>query len=563
MTALARRPAPDIAAPPAATVLPAVAAAHPALLSPVPAAPRRGWRRAGLSGRRRPPVALLLAGGCGSLLVLLPLVWTVVEAFGADPADARDMLLRPMVGELLLNTLGLVLAATACAGLIGTACAWCIERTHLPGRAAWAVLAAVPLAIPPFITSYAWLSIAPSLQGFGGALLVVTCAYTPFVTLPVAAALRGMDPALEESARSLGHGPWRSFFRVVLPQLRPALLGGMLLVALNTLVEFGAFTLLRFRTFTTELYAEYRTGLDGPDSALLAVVLIALCVACLAVEARVRGRARYARVARFTGRRATPARLGWRAAPVLAGFAALAAVTIAVPLCTILFWLTRHNSAAFSTVAASGPLLLDAALSSISLGLSGAALTMALAIPLGVLTVRYDGPLIAVLERAAWLAQGVPGIVVALALVSLTIQAAQPLYQTSALLVVSYAILFLPLALVSVRAALAQAQRGLEEAGRSLGLGWAATAWRVMLPVAGPGLGAAAALVFVSVMTELTATLLLSPIGTETLATRVWANTSTLAFAAAAPYAALMACVSLVSTWVLARRFGATALAGG
>ena len=346
MTALARKPAPALPAP---APLPAVAAARPVLLPPAPAVARRGVR---LSGRRRPPVALLLAGGGGSLLVLLPLVWTVVEAFGADPADARDMLLRPMVGELLLNTLGLVLATTACAGLIGTACAWCIERTRLPGRAVWAVLAAVPLAIPPFITSYAWLSIAPSLQGFAGALLVVTCAYTPFVTLPVAASLRGMDPALEESARSLGHGPWRSFFRVVLPQLRPALLGGMLLVALNTLVEFGAFTLLRFRTFTTELYAEYRTGLDGPDSALLAVVLIALCVACLAVEARVRGRARYARIARFTGRRATPAQLGWRAAPVLAGFATLAAVTIAVPLCTILFWLTRHNSGWISGVSA-------------------------------------------------------------------------------------------------------------------------------------------------------------------------------------------------------------------
>jgi iron(III) transport system permease protein len=516
-----------------------------------------------LRARSRPPLALLLAGASGSLLVLLPLAWTVAQACGADALDARDMLLRPMVAELLLNTLGLVLAATACAGLVGTACAWCIERTRLPGRATWAVLAAVPLAIPPFITSYAWLSIVPSLQGFGGALLVVTCAYTPFVTLPVAASLRGMDPALEETARSLGHGPWRTFRRVVLPQLRPALLGGMLLVALNTLVEFGAFTLLRFRTFTTELYAEYRTGLDGPDSALLAVVLIALCVACLAIESRIRGRARYARIARFTGRRATPVPLGWRAGPVLAGFATLAAVTIAVPLCTILFWLTRHNSAAVSTVAASGPLLLDATLSSVCLGLAGAALTMALAVPLGVLTVRYDGRLIALLERAAWLAQGVPGIVVALALVSLTLQAAPPLYQTPALLVAAYAILFLPLALVSVRAALAQAQRGLEEAGRSLGLGWAATAWRVMLPVAGPGLGAAAALVFVSVMTELTATLLLSPIGTETLATRVWADTSTLAFAAAAPYAALMAGLSLVSTWVLARRFGATALAGG
>jgi iron(III) transport system permease protein len=163
------------------------------------------------------------------------------------------------------------------------------------------------------------------------------------------------------------------------------------------------------------------------------------------------------------------------------------------------------------------------------------------------------------LERAAYLAQGVPGIVVALALVSLTVQAAPPLYQSAALLVLAYAIMFLPLALVSVRAALAQAQRSLEEAGRALGLGWAQVWWRVVLPIAGPGLGAAAALVFVSVVTELTATLLLAPIGTRTLATEVWADTSSLAFAAAAPYAAVMALMSGLSTWLLVRRFGALA----
>src|SRR5271154_6013085 len=109
-------------------------------------------------------------------------------------------------------------------------------------------------------------------QGFGGALLVVTSAYYPLIYLPVAAALRGMDPALEETARTLGTGPFIGFFRVVLPQLRPALFGGMLLVALDVLVEFGAFSLLRFRTFTTEIYAEYRTGFAGPEASLLAAV---------------------------------------------------------------------------------------------------------------------------------------------------------------------------------------------------------------------------------------------------------------------------------------------------
>ena len=486
------------------------------------------------------------------------MAYTVIEAAGVDAGDFQELLWRPLVGELLVNTLGLVLATTVVAGILGTACAWLIERTQLPGRRAWAVLAAVPLAIPPFITSFAWVSLSASLQDFAGALLVVTCAYYPLVYLPVAASLRGMDPTLEESGRALGLSPLACFVRIVLPQLRPALLGGMLLVALNVLVEFGAFTLLRFRTFTTELYAEYRTGFDGPGASLLACVLLLLCLSFLMLEQIVRGRARYARIGRGTGRHATRLPLGHATLPVLAGFSILVLATLGVPLGMILYWLTQHNAAATTVATVSAAQLGDAALASVWLGLAGAAVTVALALPLGFLVVRYTSFTGLLLERTAYLAQGVPGIVVALALIALTI--GTPLYQSAALLIVAYAILFLPLALVSVRAALAQARPVLEDAGRSLGLGWTGVAWRVLLPLAGPGLGAAAALVFVSVVTELTATLLLAPIGTHTLATQVWADTSTLAFAAAAPYAALMAVLSVLSTWLLARRFGAAGL---
>jgi iron(III) transport system permease protein len=515
-----------------------------------------------LVARRRPPLALLAAGILAAALVALPLRVTVLQAAEVPLGDALSLLLRPLVGQLLVNTVGLVLATTVVAAVIGVAAAWCVERTDLPGRGVWAVLAAAPLAIPPFITSFAWVSISNDLQDFAGALLVVTCAYYPLVYLPVAAALRGLDPALEESARALGLGPARCFLRVVLPQLRPALLGGMLLVALNTLVEFGAFALLRFRTFTTQLYAQYRTGLDGPDSALLAVVLIGLCLLCLAAELRVRGRSRYARVGRGVGRRVSPHALGWFTIPVLGGFILLIATTLGVPIGMIGFWLLQHAAAATSPVAPSWPALAMATLASVSYGLAGAVAAVVLATPLAYLAVRYPGRWVTLIERVAYLAQGVPGIVVALALISLALQAAHPLYQTSALLVLTYAILFLPLALVSLRAAIAQVQRGLEEAGRSLGLGWLAVARRVLLPLAGPGIGAALAMVFIAVVTELTGTLLLSPIGTRTLATQVWANTSALAFAAAAPFAGVMLAISLLSTWALARRFGATTLGG-
>jgi len=422
-------------------------------------------------GTRQPPAALVVVASCAAALVLLPLAFTVLQAAEVPVSDAIALLFRPLVGELLVNTVSLVVATTCLSAVIGTAAAWFVERTDLPGRRVWAVLVAAPLVIPPFITSFAWISLSNALQDFTGALVVVTCAYYPLVYLPVAAALRGLDPALEETARSLGLGVRACFFRVVLPQLRPALFGGMLLVALNTLVEFGAFALLRFRTFTTQLYAQYRTGLDGPDSSLLAVVLIVLCLVCLLAEQRVRGRAGYARIGRGTRRPATPHRLGLGRWPVLAGFVALAAATIGVPVGMILFWLLQHAEAATSPVTPSVPALFSATVASVSYGVAGAAAALLLAVPLGYLATRYHGRWITVIERTAYLAQGVPGIVVALALISLTVQAFRPLYQSAALLVVTYGILFLPLALVSVRAAMAQVQPGLEEAGRSLGLG--------------------------------------------------------------------------------------------
>ena len=512
--------------------------------------------------RARAPAGLIAAAAFAAALVLLPVLVTIVQAAGVSAAGAADLLVRPLIGRLLVNTVGLVVAASVTCAAIGTATAWLIERTDLPGRKVWAVLAVAPLAIPPFISSYAWVSLSNGLQDFGGALLVVTCAYYPLVYLPVAAALRGLNPGLEETARSLGHGPWECFFRVVAPQLRPALYGGILLVALDVLIEFGAFALLRFRTFTTELYAQYRTGLDGPESSLLALVLIALCLLCVVGELRIRGEARYARVGSGARRIAAPVRLGWARLPALGAFVALTTATLGVPVGMVGYWLMQHAHAATSPAPPTLPLLFDATLASVSYGLAGACAAILLAAPLAYLATRYPSRLSIAFERIAYLAQGVPAIVVALAFISLTIQTVRPLYQSAPLLVLAYAILFLPFALVGVRSALSQVQLGLEEAGRSLGLGWFAVTVRVLAPLAGPGVGAGAAMVFVFVATELTATLLLAPIGTRTLATEVWANTTSLAFAAAAPFAAMMLAISLLSTWLLAHRFGAAAFPG-
>ncbi len=505
---------------------------------------------------RTPPRMVLVAAAIICVIVLAPFAVTVYDAVHGDMATTLHLLLRPITAHLLRNTIGLALASTALCAVVGTGTAWLVERTDLPGRRIWAVLAPLPLAIPAFIASYAWLSASTVFEGAAGALLIVVVSYYPLVYLPVAAAMRNVDPALEESARTMGCSPWRCFWRVTLPEIKPALLGGMLLVILHVLTEFGAFALLRFRTFTTAIYAEYTAGFAADEGALLACVLLVLCLLCLAVESLLRGQHDYARIGRGAQRPAARYHLVRARYPSLFAMSGLAVVTLGVPLGLIAWWLTRHDVAAVATAGVSPGLLLGATAHSLGYGLAACVITTVVALPIGYLSVRYRHRLVRVMESASFLPRGMPGIVLALALVTLSLTLARPLYQSAMLLIAGYAIMFIPLALVSLRPTLAQVQPELERSARALGQRPLAVLRRVVLPLAAPGIGAAMALVFLAVVTELTSTLLLIPTGVHTLATQVWASSSTFAFAAAAPYAAILVGISMLATWLLASRFG-------
>ncbi len=224
--------------------------------------------------------------------------------------EAYALIVRPRVGELLRHTAALVACTVAGSVLLGVAAAWLVERTDLPLRRLWAVLFAVPLAIPAFVTSYGWVSLYPSIEGLRGAALITTFAYYPFVYLPVAAVLRRLDPALEESARSLGHSPVRVLARVVLPQLRTAILGGALLVGLHLLAEYGALQMIRYSTFTTAIMEQYQSTFNGAAATMLAAVLVSLCLLLLTLDVLLRGRARYARLGSGAARPARRVRLG-------------------------------------------------------------------------------------------------------------------------------------------------------------------------------------------------------------------------------------------------------------
>lgn len=497
--------------------------------------------------RRLPRLVTVTAAAVAAFLLVPPAyVVGYIVAVGAD--EAGRLLLRARVGELLVNTAGLTVAGCVSCAVLGTGAAWLAERTTLPGRRVWTALMAAPLAVPAFVNSYGWVSVTSAVEGFGGAVLITTLSYYPLVYLPVAAVLRGMDPAFEDISRALGNGPWRTFARVVLPQLRPALVGGVLLVGLHLLAEYGALQALRFATFTTAVYDQFESTFNGPAATMLAGVLVLGCLLLLLGELRLAGRARVARVGAGAARVAADHRLGALTVPAWLAMLALVALALGVPLGSLGRWLVVGSSTSFPVAT-----LLATSGTTVALGLAGAVLTCLLALPVAWLSVRRPGRVSRLLERSTYLAGSLPGIVVALAFVMLAIGYAPALYQGTALLIGAYAVLFMAPAMVSLRAALLQVPPELDDVSRSLGLRPTGVLCRVTVPLVARGLGAGAALVFLSVITELTATLLLAPIGTATLATEFWSHSAALQYGAAAPYALLMIVISAPAAYLLTR----------
>lgn len=242
----------------------------------------------------------------------IPLGYVVWGAVSVGWDRAYELVVRPRVGELLYNTVALVAITVPLCVLIGVGVAWLVERTDLPGRAVWRPLFVAPLAVPAFVNSYAWVGVVPSLHGLWAGVLISTLSYFPFMYLPVAATLRRLDPAVEESARALGSDSVTVFFRVVLPQLRLAILGGGLLIGVHLLAEYGAFAMVRFDTFTVAIFQQFQVTFDGAAGSMLAGVLVLLCLALLVAEAAARGNARFARIG--SGAPSVITRFGWVAA---------------------------------------------------------------------------------------------------------------------------------------------------------------------------------------------------------------------------------------------------------
>ncbi len=504
----------------------------------------------------------LWAAALGVLVpAVVPLVFLAGRVVGATDA-AWDVVFSARTLELIIRSTLFTGAVTMGAAVIGVGAAWLTLRLELAARRTLTVLIALPLVIPSYVLALTYLSFfgprglfadltgisLPAVSGFFGAWLVLTLSTYPYVFLIVRAALRRLDPALEEAARGLGASSWKAFRTVTIPQLRPAIAAGALLAALFTLSDFGAVSLMRFDAFTRVIYAQYAGRIDRTPAAVLAVVLIAIALVVLWAEQRSRGRATYfSRRPQRTAKRVT---VGVRAR--LASYGALGFVILAgvgLPVATLSIWLLR-GIARGDTI----DMRWGAVAGSLSGSIVAGGIAMAAAIPVTVLSVRYRGRMATWLDRSVYVIFSIPHITIALAIVFFGASYLGPLYQSFTVLAIVYATIFLAQATGAAGAALLQVNPHLEEAARGLGRSGARTLREITVPLMWRGLLTGGALVFLTTMKELPATLLLRPTGFDTRAVRIWSTANEFFYARAAAPALLLLAVSAVPMYLMLSR---------
>ena len=527
------------------------------------ATPLRGEARR----HREVPAGLALATVAVLALVATVPLYLLTRATDASAASWQ-LILRGRTLELIANTLVLAAAVTASAGAIGVVAAWLVARSDLPGRRIWSTLFALPLVIPSYVGAFAllaalgprgllqgWLeplgvSRLPDIGGGVGAWLALTLFTYPYVYLVAVPAFRELDPAWEDAARTLGRDRRAALRSVTLPLMRPALAGGALLVGLYVLHDFGAVSLMRFPTLTQAIFLQYKAAFDRAPAAILSLILLALALIVVIAEQRMRGRHAYHRTGAGAPREPRRLHLGrWRI-PALVFSGALVGVALLLPAAVLVYLLVAGLQEGV-------PLNLtwEAAVSSATVSSLAAIVTLAAAVPIAVLAARYPSGFARRAERWAYLGYAMPGLVVALAFVFAT--SGMPLlYQSIPLLLLAYVVLFLPQAVEPLKDGLLRVDPRIVDSGRTLGRSRSFLTRHVTVPLLRRPVMAAAALVCLTVMKELPATILLRPTGFETLATRVWTSASAGLYSRAAVPALMLILVASLPLWLLSVSVG-------
>jgi iron(III) transport system permease protein len=508
--------------------------------------------------------AAMLGLGVAALLLFIgyPLCWLVFGALGLPGQLNPQFLIRALTqaGNLaaLGNTAILALGVGLLSVVLGVPVAWATARTDLPMRKVFHGLVGLAYILPPYLTSVAYIILLGPNAGYLNRLIAsatgthgspINIFSSTGVTFVIAmhvyaipyflayGALQSVDPSLEESARMLGARRWTTLRRITLPLVAPAITGGALIAAINSMALFGPQAFLGLPAQIVYLPTRIYGALSGypprfADASALSIVLVLVTVLGLAVQRRYLGRRSFVTVG---GRGARPARhalgaLRWPLALVflvVVGLSSIAPLAVLVAAAFSKVWtdpLTVNNLTLvnFFAALADNQIATRGVVNSFKLAIAAATLAVLIGLAIAYLDVRTRLRGRRLLDYLAILPLGLPGTVLAVALLQAFIRFPVPIYGTAWILLIAYVVRSMPIAVRGANSALQQVDASLEEAARVAGASWLTTVRRILLPIMRSNLMLAWLLVFIPVLGELSATILLYTNGTETISVAIF-----------------------------------------
>jgi len=508
-------------------------------------------------------------GGIAVVVVVLaamPLLYVIYNSLQLS-TEQWGQLWSSRLPELLWNTLSLAVLVSIGCVILGVSSAWWIARREFPGRRLATWLMILPLTVPTYVFAHIYTTLLeedgwlgrlwlwlfgddaplPDLYNIWGVTLILSLAGFSYVFLLTRSALSQSTRSLEEAARIQGASGFEVFWRINLPLLRPAIAAGLAVVVLHVLSDFGAVSMLRFQTFTLSIYLQMSGRFDYQAAAGLSLILVMLSLTFLVLERFFRSRQRYystrqnrQQTLRQASRLETSLIWLWLGLITLFAFGLPLAWMLSwswqawtQDLINAEFWGYAGNSLMVATIAAT--------------------LAVIAAFPVAFYNARKRSTGSQALLQFSSVGFVLPGPVIALGILSFLLAQLPFLYGGLAALLIAVVIRFLPLAVQAQDAAMAQLTPSLEQAGRSLGAGPLENLWRVVLPMIRGGMATAWVLVFIDVLKELPATLILRPTGFDTLPVRIWIEASEEMLELAAPAALMLVIGALPVLWIMMR----------
>lgn len=520
-------------------------------------------------------------------ITVLSLVLTAFDGAWADWPN----LIRYVLPNAALQSVTLLIGVGAFVAAVGCGAAWLVTAYEFPGRRTLSWLLLLPLAIPTYVVAYAYLDLThplgplqaalrallgyagprefrlPDIRGMTGCILLLGLVLYPYVYLAVRATFLTQSASLVEAARTLGVPRRAVFWRVALPLARPALALGISLALMEALNDIGASEFLGVKTVTVSVYSTWVTRSDLPGAAQIALAMLIVVLALVALERWGRRRQRFAAGARsarpFMPRRLVGAKaalaLSIGALPVLFGFG--------LPVAHI----ANEAFKRLSFAGLSGSIVQEVLNTVVIATVATTVVVLFGALAAYAARVRPDRPM-KFAARVAAIGYAIPGAVVVIGLLgpiaaidgaiastgsALGYATGLAMIGSGAALALAYTVRFLAIGVGGAEAGLARVPLALDGAARTLGEGPSGAFLRVHLPLAKSAIAAAALLVFVDVMKELPATLLIRPLNFETLATHLYAEAARGTYEDGAVAALIIVAVGILPV-ILLSRIGAT-----